>query len=71
VRLTRHAKNRLRLYSLSADEIDRLLISGTALPLDENGNRRVLGTVADGREFMLVIALDNPDLVITLIERSR
>ncbi len=71
MRLTRHAKNRLRLYSLNADEIDRLLTRGTALPPDENGNRRVLGTVADGREFMLVIALDNPDLVITLIERSR
>jgi len=72
VNLTRHARNRSRLYGVGLDEIQRILETGDRLPPDVRGNRRTVGTTDNGRELVIVVALDNPNLVITLIEwRSR
>lgn len=69
MRFTRHARNRRRLYRVEIGEIERILRSGTELAPDERGNRRILGVIRHGRELIVVVALDNPGLVITLIER--
>jgi len=68
--LTRHAANRCRLYRIALGEIERIVRTGKALEPDMRGNRRILGAAADGRELIIVVALDNPELVITLIERQ-
>ncbi len=69
MRLTRHAANRRRLYRVGLDEIELMVRTGRTLEADTRANRRLAGTSADGRDFIIVIALDNPELVITLIEQ--
>ena len=71
MRLTRHARNRARLYALTHGEIYRVLTGGATLAPDRRGNPRRLGRARDGRQIVVVVALDNPELVITLIDRSK
>lgn len=69
VKLTRHARNRQRLYRLTAAEIGLILRHGEPLEPDGRGNPRVVGFSADLRWIVVVIAADNPELIVTLFER--
>jgi hypothetical protein len=68
VRFTRHARQRLKLYRVTRDQAEVIAGSGALADPDARGNPRRTGAV-DARTIVVVIALDNPDLIITLYER--
>ncbi len=68
MRFTRHARQRLKLYRVTHDQAEAIAASGTPADPDAKGNPRRTGAV-DARTIVVVIALDNPDLIITLYER--
>lgn len=65
VRLTRHARNRMRLYSVTRDEVAEVVAGRARLDRDEKGNFVIAGEVA-GRTLVVIVAADDPKLVITL-----
>lgn len=68
MRFTRHARQRLKLYRVTRDRAEAIAASGALTGHDARGNPRRTGAV-DARTIVVVIALDNPDLIITLYER--
>lgn len=68
MRFTRHARQRLKLYRVTRDQAEAIAASGALTGHDARGNPRRTGAV-DARAIVVVIALDNPDLIITLYER--
>jgi hypothetical protein len=70
VYLTRHAKNRARRWDLPVAAIETLLHPENAISPDRRGNPRFAGKLLDKR-YVVVVALDNPDLIITIIHRGR
>jgi hypothetical protein len=43
MRLSRHAKNEMRLYGVSADDVQAAIINPAGRELDERGNARLIG----------------------------
>jgi hypothetical protein len=70
MRLSRHAKNEMRLYRINADDVERVLANPSARELDERGNHRLAGEAGDGRPILVVEAGDEPGFVITAFLRS-
>jgi Domain of unknown function (DUF4258) len=70
MRLSRHARNQMRLYRVAADEIRATVQEPRGRELDDHGNLRLAGETADGRPILVVVAGDDPDFVITLFLRS-
>lgn len=68
MRLSRHAKNRMRLYRLTAEMIQPVMRRPSGQSSDVRGNALRTGVVPDGRTFTLVVARDRPDFLITVIE---
>lgn len=68
MRFTRHARQRLKLYRVTRDQAEVIAGSGALADPDARGNPRRTGAI-DSRTIVVVIALDNPDLIITLYER--
>lgn len=68
MRFTRHARQRLKLYRVTRDQAQAIAASGALAGHDAKGNPLRTGAV-DARTIVVVIALDNPDLIITLYER--
>lgn len=67
---SRHAKRRLRLYEVTQAQAEAIVASGEDDGTDKDGNPRKIGLV-DGRWIRVVVALDDPDTVITLFERRK
>lgn len=66
MRLSRHAKNRLRRVGLNVDDVETIVHASTASKqTDANGNPCYFGTIEEQR-FRVVVALDDPDFVITV-----
>jgi len=66
MRLTRHARNKLRLEGwLTWDLAESLVVPSNRIAPDPDGKPRYRAGVA-GREVTVVVALDNPDLIITI-----
>ena len=70
MKFTRHARNEMRLYRVSAAEAQRIAAEPVDEELDHDDNVRRRGLSEDGREIVVVVAGDDPNLVITLFERS-
>jgi hypothetical protein len=70
MRLSRHAKNEMRLYRISADDVEGTVASPSSRELDERSNARLAGETGDGRPILVVVAGDDPDFVITVFLRS-
>ena len=68
MRLTRHARRRLRLYRLSEADVSETLIASEEGDFDEHDNPRFTASVR-GRRIVVVVAKDQPDLVITAYTR--
>lgn len=60
----------MRLYRIASSEVEGTLKSPLTSELDERGNSRLTGETADGRPMLVVVASDDPDLVITVFLRS-
>jgi hypothetical protein len=69
--LSRHARNEMRLYGISSDDVEATLAGPARRGVDERGNERLVGEAADGRPILVVVARNDPDFVITVFARSR
>jgi len=65
---SRHAKNRMRRLRVSSSEIERIVSGHRPYDLDPAGRPRYLGVVG-GRTVRVVLAVDRPNLVVSLHER--
>jgi hypothetical protein len=65
VRLSRHAKNQMRLYGIMRTDIEAVVSAPAAIGLDERGNRRLTGPDASRRAIIVIIAGDDQGFVIT------
>jgi hypothetical protein len=70
MRLSRHAKNEMRLYGISRDDVESALASSAKRERDDRGNTRLRGETGDGRRILVVVAQDDPAFVITVFLRS-
>lgn len=70
MRLSRHARNEMRLYGIAPEDVESTINEPAARNSDERGNARLLGTTSDGRRILVVIAGDDPDFVITVFLQS-
>lgn len=70
MRLSRHARNEMRLYGIDAADLQATIAKPVSRQLDERGNTRLGGTTRDGRPILVVVAGDDPDFVITVFLRS-
>jgi Domain of unknown function (DUF4258) len=65
VRISRHAKNEMRLYKITPADVSAVVAAPVAVGADARGNRRLTGPDANGRAIIVVVADDDPDFVIT------
>jgi len=70
MRISRHAKNAMRLYRIDVDDVERTVINPSGRDLDERGNLRLAGETGDGRPILVVVAGNEPGFVITVFLRS-
>lgn len=67
---SRHAKNEMRLYGISEEDVEATIANPRRRAADERGNRRLSGETSDGRPILVVVAVDDPQFVITTFFRS-
>jgi hypothetical protein len=65
MQFSRHARNVLRLHKLSRDVAAGAIVRSALKGVDDRGNQRRIARVGDVT-FIVVIAADQPDFVITL-----
>jgi hypothetical protein len=70
-RLSRHARNEMRLYGIDRDDVEATISNPGHRKLDVRGNTRLAGQTGDGRPILVVVAEDDPEFVITVFLRSR
>ncbi len=70
MRLTRHAKNRARHLGATLADVERVIDEPIDVDRDENGKPQYIGYINDVR-VRAVVALDEPDLIVTIHERKR
>jgi uncharacterized protein DUF4258 len=70
VRLSRHAKNEMRLYGLTVGDVEAAVRNPVRQGRDERGNARLVGETMDGRPILVLLAGDDPDFVITVFPRE-
>jgi len=70
MRLSRHARNEMRLYRIASDDVESTMREPATREFDDRGNTRLAGETADGRPILVVIAGDDPDFVITVFLRT-
>jgi hypothetical protein len=70
VRLSRHAKNEMRLYGIDDQDVEATIKAPAKRESDERSNARLSGETADGRPILVVVAADDPEFVITAFLRS-
>lgn len=63
MRLSRHARNEMRLYRIGAEDVEAAVSDPAARDLDGAGNARLTGKTADQRSILVVVAGDDPDFV--------
>jgi hypothetical protein len=68
VYFTRHAKNGLREEKLTQEDAELIVRNPVRLERETTGNWRYLGQV-EGRWFRVVVAGDDPNVVITVHPR--
>jgi hypothetical protein len=70
VRFKRHAKNGLRWVKGTAQEAEAVVANKFEKDFDRDGNPRYRGYIA-GTRCRVVVALDDPDLIMTIHRRRR
>lgn len=56
----------MRLYRISEQEVERVVTTSHGVARDAKGNARLAGRADDGREIVVIVAADDPELAITL-----
>jgi hypothetical protein len=70
VYFTRHAKNKMRDERLTPADVEFIVRNPLRTEPETKGNWRYLGQI-EGRWFRVVIAGDDPDVVISVHPRRR
>lgn len=70
MKLTRHAKNKLRGLPTTQREVEAMISAPDAIERDDKRNSLYLGTVR-GIPICAVVAQDEPDLIVTIFRRER
>ncbi len=70
MRFSHHAKNKLRWINGTTKEAEAVVERNFGKDFDPEGNPRYRGYVA-GRRCRVVVALDEPDFIITIHFRRR
>jgi mRNA-degrading endonuclease RelE of RelBE toxin-antitoxin system len=70
MRLTRHAKNYLRRLGASVEDVEQMIEEPIHFDRDRRGKPRYTGQIR-GVRVRVVVALDEPDLVVTIHDRRR
>jgi hypothetical protein len=70
VRFKRHAKNGLRRVKGTTEEAESVVENSFEKDFDEDGNPRYRGFI-NGERCRVVVALDDPDVIITIHSRRR
>jgi hypothetical protein len=68
VRFTRHAKNRARKLGASIEDVEGVIARPVRIDWDEDGKPRYAGWIRDV-QVRVVVALDDPDLIVTIHDR--
>jgi hypothetical protein len=68
MRLTRHAKNYLRNTPATLGDVERVIEKPSFVDRDEDGRPRYTGE-ARGVRLRVIVALDEPDLIVTIHDR--
>lgn len=68
MRFTRHAKNRAREIGATVADAERLIESAEQVDFDRDGKWRYVGRIR-GERVRVVVALDDPDLIVTMHRR--
>jgi hypothetical protein len=68
MRFTRHAKNGLRSLGVNRTDVEHVIANPVRIDWDEKGRPRYTGYIGDVR-VRVVVALDEPDLVVTIHDR--
>jgi mRNA-degrading endonuclease RelE of RelBE toxin-antitoxin system len=67
-RFTRHAKNRARDINATVADAEELTAYPERVDFDPHGNWRYVGRIR-GERVRVVVALDDPDLIVTIHRR--
>lgn len=70
MRLTRHAKNQARLLGMDVADAEAVIAHPIQVDRDNFGKPRYTGEIR-GIRMRVVVALDEPDLIVTIHERRR
>jgi len=68
MRLTRHAKNFLRQIEGTLDDAERVIDDPVHSDRDADGKPRYVGEIR-GVRVRVVVAVDEPDLIVTIHDR--
>lgn len=69
MRFSRHSKNKARQARLRLRDVEVALGDGRLVGHDPKGNP-ICQVVVDGKRIWAVFALDDPELVVTLIRKK-
>ena len=67
---TRHARNSMRRLGLTRADVAAIILRSDNVDRDPEGRARHVGVV-DGRRIRIVLALENPSIVVSVHERRR
>lgn len=70
MRLSRHAKNKLRELQMTPLDAELVVSHPVAVDRDKEGRPRYLGWVRSVL-VSVVVALDEPDLIVTIYRKGR
>ena len=68
MRFTRHAKNKARWLRMSLADVEGVIAHPAHMGRDEDGKPQYVGEVR-GVSVRVVLALDEPDLIVTIHRR--
>jgi hypothetical protein len=70
VRFTHHARNKLRQYNATQWEAESVVRNPSGKSFGRSGKPRYLGFIG-GKLVWVVVAIDEPDLIVTIFPRER
>jgi uncharacterized protein DUF4258 len=70
MRMTRHAKNRARRLKASLTEVEQVIANPLSIEYDDDG-KPLYGGLLRGSLVRIVVALDEPDVIVTIHETRR
>jgi hypothetical protein len=68
--MTRHAKNKARDIKLSQANAEAIVVRPDRFFVGRDGKPNYVGSI-EGMVIRIVVALDDPDLIVTICERRR